>query len=297
MSGGFEMKKQLLLVMLASAPALALADTTAPAPAPNPAAQDALNSAASDNANGGYNAGVDYFAGQAYQAAAFTAQDIANQDTTQANASYDSYDWQQAASEAQSVADGQTTLSLDQSSITQQDQATENTGYTNEVNAVPGVQQANDSAVQSSVNSSASSSMGSVTSSTGVQQGQVSMIYDTSYILAGAATQAFMNGLATGGFQANIDATEAELLAIADTASFNYLGAAYEASVNASDQATADADYAANVAAAPTMSVALDGAALTTALSDAGQQLQQIQSLTGVTQGQTAGATSTAQAT
>ena len=289
------MKKILLLVMLVNSPAIAIAASTAPVPAPNPAPQDTLNSAASENATGGYNAGVDYFAGQAYQAAAITAQDIANQDTTQAYSSYDPYDWQLAASEAQSVSDDQTTLSLDQSSVAQQDQSTENTGYTNEVNAVPGVQQSNDSAVQSSVNSSASSSMGSVTSSTGVQQGQVSMIYDTSYILAGAATQALMNGLSTDGFQSNINAVNAAELEAADTAAQNYGGAAYEASVNASAQAEADADFAGNVAAAPTLSIALDGAALTTALTDASQQLQQIQALTGVAQDQSTGATSTSQ--
>ena len=291
------MKKLMAIVLLAAIPVAALADVTvtAPVPAPDPTAQGSLSTAASENAAGGYDAGVDSYTGVAYQAAASTAQSISNQDSSNAS-SFFSSDWQQAAAEAQTVANDQTRLSLDQASVAQQDQATENTGYTSELDAVPGVQQANDSAVQTSVGSSASSSMGSITSQTGVPTGQVSMIGDTSFVLAGAATQSLMNGLATDGYQSNINAVNAAEAEAADAAAQNYGGAAYEASVNASMQAEADADYAENVAAAPTLATALDGAALATALSEAGQQLQQIQSLTGVAQGQNAGATTTAQA-
>ena len=292
------MKNRLALVMMFAISPTVFADVTVtpPVPAPNPAAQDNLSSAAGQNATSGYNAGVDSYVGMAYQAAASTAQDIATQDLSNATSLY-AYEWQQAAAEAQTVANDQSTLALNQGSITSQDQATEQAGYDNELNSVAGVQQSNDSAVQSSVNSSASSSMSDITSQTGVQSGQVSMINDTSYILAGAATQSLMNGLTTDGYQSNINAVNAAEAEAIDAAAQNYAGAAYEASVNSSMQAEADTDYAANVAAAPTLSTALDGAALTTALSDASQQLQQIQALTGVSQGQNAGTTSTAQAT
>ncbi len=291
------MKKFVITALLASVPAAALANpvVTIPVPVPNSAALNSLNTAASDNASAGYSAGVEYFAGRAYQAAAQTAQGIANQDLAHARSFY-SYDWRQAAGEARSVANQQTVLSQDQSSMSNQDQATEAAGYTNELNAVPSVQQANDSAVQSSVNSSATNSFGSITGHTGVQQGQVSMINDTSYIFAGAATQALMNGLTTDGYQSNIDAIDAAQMAAADAAAQDYAGAAYEAAVNSSMQAEADTDYAQNVAAGAVLANALDTAALTTALSDASQQLQQIQSLTGVVQGQNAGAATTARA-
>ena len=291
------MKKLLILVMLATVSAIAIADSSTPVPAPNPAPQDALSAAANQNATDGYDAGVANFAGQAYQAAAQTAQGIASQDTAQAAMSMDPTElteWQQAISEAQSVASDQLTLSADRASVVQQGQSSQNNDYTSELNAVPGVQQANDSAAQSAANDGTASSLSGVASQTGVQQGQVSMISDTSYLLAGAVTQALMNGLSTSGYQANWDAITAYQTAMACGAVPGC--AAFWMGVNAMYQSEADADYAANVAAAPTLGTALNGAALSTVLSDAGQQLQQIQGLTGVTQGQNAGATTTAQA-
>lgn len=282
---------KIILVFMMCVPAMALADSAMPIPAPDPVALEVMSSAANQNASAGYNAATDYSNARAYQAAAQTAQDIANQDAAQSSFGYS--DWQLAASEAQGVANDQTTQSLKQTLIEQQNQVDENTAYLAELNAVAGVQQANDRAVQLVVKSGSVSSFGNITSATGVQQGQLSQINDTSYVSAGATTQALMNGLSTDGYEANIQAIQDEQNA--QSCGNPYCAAAWMAA-NAVEQGIADADYNANVAAAPVLGTALNSAALTTSLSNASQQLMQIQSFTGVTQGQATGTTSTTQA-
>ena len=290
------MKKKLLLMMLVSVPAAAVAGVTVtmPAPAPNPVAQGNMVTAASDNATDGYDAGVNYFASGAYQAAAQTAQDIANKDAANAGGFGGSYAWIQAEQEANAVAGRQQTSAMSQTTLSQQNQNAENGAYANELNLVPGVQQANDGAVQSSANTGATATFGNITNQTGVPQGQVSLINNTGYILAGAATQSLMNGLTTNGYQANIqavqDAENAAACGVVPGCAAAWMAA------NATEQNIADADYGANVAAAPVLATTLDSAALTSALSDAGQQLQQIQALTGVAQAQVSGITTATQA-
>lgn len=294
------MNTRLILGMLLSMSLMAYADgivVTAPVPAPNPTATNTLNTAANQNAGAGYAAGVNYFTGGAYQAAAQTAQDIANQDAANAGGfgdSYDSYAWIQAEQEANSVANEQQTSALAQTSLALQNQNTENNAYSNELNSIQGVQQANDTAVQSSASTGSTSTFNNITSQTGVPQGQVSMIQDTSYLLAGADEQALMNSFSVAGYQANIQAvqdaeTAAECGAVPGCA-------AYWMAANAVQQSIADAEYAANVAAAPVLGLAMNSAALSTALSDSRQELQQIQSLTGVAQGQVSGITTATQA-
>ncbi|SCC94669.1 Cell wall surface anchor family protein (modular protein) [Thiomonas sp. X19] len=298
------MRQTLLAAALAALPflasPLALAQTLPPAPAPVPDAQTTMRTAATQNGSSAYSGGMAYFDQQAYQDAANTAQDIANQDA--ANASSGGYGvglsgstaWQDAAAQAQGVANDQQNLVDAQVTVQQQGSSSQAGAYSTESAQAPVVAQNDNSAAQTSASSGESASNASITQSTGVPQGQPTVTNNTAeYLAAGAATQAMMSGEATDGYQSNIDAYKAALQAAADAASYNYGGAAYETAVNLQKQAEANADDAGGVSAAPALAGALDVAAAASAVNSASGTLQQIQSMTGVQQGQTAGATTT----
>uniref|UniRef100_D5X2J9 Cell wall surface anchor family protein n=1 Tax=Thiomonas intermedia (strain K12) TaxID=75379 RepID=D5X2J9_THIK1 len=104
-----------------------------------------------------------------------------------------------------------------------------------------------------------------------------------------------MNGLSVSGYSANIAAYQAAQNAAA-CSGWNAGCAAFWWAVNATEQAHANAAYAANVAAAPVLGAALNVAAAASALNSAKGTLDQISSMTGVAQGQTAGSTNAQQA-
>ena len=283
-------KKHVLAVILAAAVGTASAQT---ASAPDP--QSALSAAATQNTTSAYGAGVAYYDQQAYQAAANTAQGISNQDAANAGGSALGGDvWQQAADQAQSVANDNQTQADSRIPILQQDQASEASAYSTEVNAAPAVAQSNSDSAQASASSGAANSLSGISAQTGVQTGvqtgQVTPHDDTSYLAAGAATQALMNNLSTTGFEANKTAVQDAQNAA--SCGNPYCAAAWWAA-NAVEQNMANSAYAGNVAAAPVLGGALNAAAAASAVSNAAHSLQQIQSMTGVPQGQTAGATST----
>ncbi|SCC93514.1 Cell wall surface anchor family protein (modular protein) [Thiomonas sp. X19] len=305
------MRQTLLAAALAALPflasPLALAQTLPPAPAPVPDAQTTMRTAATQNGSSAYAGGMAYFDQQAYQDAANTAQDIANQDAANASGGgggggygvglSGSTAWQDAAAQAQGVANDQQNLADAQVTVQQQGSSSQAGAYSTESAQAPVVARNDNSAAQTSASSGESASNASITQGTGVQQGQPTVTNNTSdYLAAGAATQAMMSQAATDGYQSNIDAYKAALQAAADAASYNYGGAAYETAVNLQKQAEADADYAGGVSAAPILSGAMDAAAAASAVNSASGTLQQIQSMTGVRQGQTAGATSTQEA-
>ena len=275
-------KKQALAVCFAAVVGAAIAQT----PSSDP--QTTLSTAATQNSTSAYNAGTAYYDQQAYQAAVSTAQNISNQDA--ANSSYGSDAWQQAADQAQSVANDNQIQADDQIPIQQQNQTSEDSAYGAEVTSAPAVAQSNSDTAQTTATASATSSLAGISGQTGIPQGQITPGNDTSYWVAGAATQALMNKLSTDGYQSNIDAVQAAQQAAIDAADQDYGGAAYEMSVNAAKQSEANADYAANTAAAPVIAGALNAAAAASAISSATNSLQQIQTLTGVQQGQTGGA-------
>jgi len=274
---------------------------TAPAPAPDPSAQQSLSTAANTNGTSTYNAGVAYYDQQAYEAAAQTAQNISDQDAANVGSGYGggmgySDAWQQAAVQAQGVADQNQAQADNQTPIQQQSEASQTSSAQTETAAAPAVASANSTAAQSASNSGSSQSFADIGAQTGVPQGQVTVSNDTAeYLVAGAATQALMNGVSTDGYSANVAAYQAAQNAAA-CSGWNAGCAAFWWAVNASQQARANADYAANTAAAPVLGSALNVAAAASAIKSASQTLQQIQSMTGVSQGQTAGATSVQQA-
>ena len=278
-------KKHVLAVILAAAAGTASAQT---ASAPDP--QSALSAAATQNTTSAYGAGVAYYDQQAYQAAANTAQGISDQDAANAGGSALGGDvWQQAADQAQSVANDNQTQADNQIPVQQQDQASEARAYSTEVNAAPAVAQFNSDSAQASASSAAANSLSGISAQTGVQTGQVTPHDDTSYLAAGAATQALMNNLSTTGFEANKTAVQDAQ----NAASCGNPGcAAAWWAANAVEQNMANSAYAGNVAAAPVLGGALNAEAAASAGSNAANSLQQIQSMTGVQQGQTAGATS-----
>lgn len=279
-------KKHVLAVILAAAAGVASAQT---APAPDP--QSALSAAATQNATSAYDAGVAYYDQQAYQAAANTAQSISDQDAANAgDRSFDGDAWQQAADQAQSVANDNQTQADGQIPVQQQDQASEASAYGTEVNDAPAVAQSNGDSARESASSSAANSLSGISAQTGVQTGQVTPHDDTSDLAAGAATQTLMNNLSTTGFEANKTAVQDAQNAA--SCGNPYCAAAWWAA-NAVEQNMANSAYAGNVAAAPVLGGALNAAAAASAVSNAADSLQQIQSMTGVPQGQTAGATST----
>ena len=279
-------KKHVLAVVLAAVVGTASAQT---ASATDP--QSALSAAATQNTTSAYGAGVAYYDQQAYQAAANTAQGISNQDAANAGGSALAGDvWQQAADQAQSVANDNQTQADSQIPVQQQDQASEASAYSTEVNAAPAVAQSNSESAQASASSGAANSLSGISAQTGVQTGQVTPHDDTSYLAAGAATQALMNSLSTTGFEANKTAVQDAQNAA--SCGNPYCAAAWWAA-NAAEQNMANSAYAGNVAAAPVLGGALNAAAAASAVSNAANSLQQIQSMTGVQQGQTAGATST----
>ncbi len=283
------MNKTLLAAALAALPFLAFA-------------QQSLSTAANQNSTGAYNAGVAYDDQQAYQAAASTAQDISNQDAANIGAGYgggqsgygSSDAWQQAADQAQSVANDNQTQADNQIPVQQQAQASQGTAYSAEVSAAPAVARSNSAAAQSAAASGSAQSNASIAQSTGVPQGQPTVTNNTGeYLIAGAATQAAMNGLTTTGFTAN--KTAYQDAQNASSCGNPYCAAGWMAA-NAVEQNIANGAYAGNVAAAPVLGTALNTAAAASALSSATGTLQQIQSMTGVQQGQTAGSTNTRQA-
>ncbi|SCC91923.1 Cell wall surface anchor family protein (modular protein) [Thiomonas sp. X19] len=288
-----------LAAALAASPLLASAQTyPAPAPTPDPTAQQSLSASANQNSTSAYNGGMSYYNQQAYQAAANTAQDISSQDASNAGSGYDgigySDAWQQAADQAQSVATGNQTQADAQIPVQQQSATSQGASYNAEVSAAPAVAQSNSDAAQSAASSGAAQSTTSIAQSTGVPQGQPTVTNHTGeYLIAGAATQAAMNGLSVTGFTANKTAYQDAQNA---ASCGNPWCAAGWMAANAVEQNIANGAYAANVAAAPVLGTALNVAAAASALNSAKGTLQQIQSMTGVTQGQTAGSTNTQQA-
>lgn len=283
-------KKHVLAVILAAAAAAAAGTASAQtASAPDP--QSTLSAAATQNATSAYDAGVAYDDQQAYQAAANTAQDISNQDAANAgDGALGGEVWQQAADQAQSVANDNQTQADNHIPVQQQDQASEASAYSTEVNAAAAVAQSNSDSAQASASTGAANSLSGSSAQTGVQTGQVTPHDDTSYLAAGAATQALMNNLSTTGFEANKTAVQDAQNAA--SCGNPYCAAAWWAA-NAVEQNMANSAYAGNVAAAPVLGGALNAAAAASAVSNAEDSLQQIQSMTGVPQGQTAGPTST----
>ncbi|MGE0105807.1 MAG: hypothetical protein AB7S53_02420 [Thiomonas sp.] len=300
------LKKITLAAALAALPLLASAQTyPAPAPSPDPTAQQSLSTSANQNSTSAYNGGMSYYNQQAYQAASNTAQDISNQDA--ANGGSDDYGggggggggsysdaWQQAADQAQSVANDNQTQADAQIPVQQQAGTSQGASYNDEVSAAPAVAQSNSTAAQSAASSGAAQSTDSIAQSTGVPQGQPTVTNNTGeYLIAGAATQAAMNGLTVTGFTANKTAYQDAQNA---SSCGNPWCAAGWMAANAVEQNIANGAYAANVAAAPVLGTALNVAAAASALNSAKGTLQQIQSMTGVQQGQTAGSTNTQQA-
>ena len=299
------LKKITLAAALAALPLLASAQTyPAPVPSPDPTAQQSLSASANQNSTSAYNGGMSYYNQQAYQAASNTAQDISNQDA--ANVGSDYYGgggggysdaWQQAADQAQSVANDNQAQADAQIPVQRQAGTSQGASYNDEVSAAPAVAQSNSTAAQSAASSGAAQSTASIAQSTGVPQGQPTVTNNTGeYLIAGAATQAAMNGLSVTGFTANKTAYQ-------DAQNAKACGGwnpgpciAYWMAVNAAEQGVANGAYAANVAAAPVLGTALNVAAAASALNSAKGTLQQIQSMTGVQQGQTAGSTNTQQA-
>lgn len=290
-------------VLLAAALATAVTchaqtfQATAPAPAPDPASQQSLSAAVNANGNATYNAGMAYYNQQAYQAVANTAQDISNQDASNSGGGgrYGYGDaWQQAADQAQTVANDNQTQANDQIPVQNQNEATQASSLNAAQNAAQPTAQANSTAAQSAAQQGASQSLADIGQQTSVQQGQPTVTNHTGeYLIAGAATQAAMNGLSVTGFTANKTAYQDAQNA---ASCGNPWCAAGWMAANAVEQNIANGAYAANVAAAPVLGTALNVAAAASALNSAKGTLQQIQSMTGVTQGQTAGSTNTQQA-
>ncbi|CDW92538.1 MULTISPECIES: hypothetical protein [Thiomonas] len=270
---------------------------TAPAPAPDPSAQQSLSAAVNANGNATYDAGMAYYNQQAYQAAANTAQDISNQDASNSGGGgrYGYGDaWQQAADQAQTVANDNQTQADDQIPIQNQNETTQASSLNTAQNGAQPTAQANSTAAQSAAQQGASQSLADIGQQTSVQQGQPTVTNHTGeYLIAGAATQAAMNGLSVTGFTANKTAYQDAQNA---ASCGNPWCAAGWMAANAVEQNIANGAYAANVAAAPVLGTALNVAAAASALNSAKGTLQQIQSMTGVTQGQTAGSTNTQQA-
>ncbi len=267
---------------------------TVPTPAPDPTAQQALSTAAKANGTATYNAGVAYYDQQAYQAAANTAQDISNQDAQNAGGGGGGFGtgdaWQQAADQAQTAANQNQTQADNQVPIQNQNEAQQASSLTAATNATQPTAQSNSTAAQSAANQGSSQSFADVGSQTGVPQGQPTVTNNTGeYIIAGAATQALMNGLTTTGFTANKTAIQDAQNAA--SCGNPYCAAAWMAA-NAVEQNIANGAYADNVAAAPVLGTALNVAAAASALKSAQGTLNQISSMTGVPQGQTAGNTS-----
>jgi hypothetical protein len=287
----------LLAPALAALPLLASAQTyPAPAPSPDPTAQQSLSASANQNSTSAYNGGMSYYNQQAYQAASNTAQDISNQDAANVGSDYYGYSdaWQQAADQAQSVANDNQTQADAQIPVQRQAGTSQGASYNDEVSAAPAVAQSNSTAAQSAASSGSTQSTASITQSTGVPQGQPTVTNNTGeYLIAGAATQAAMNGLSVTGFTANKTAYQDAQNA---SSCGNPWCAAGWMAANAVEQNIANGAYAANVAAAPVLGTALNVAAAASALNSAKGTLQQIQSMTGVQQGQTAGSTNTQQA-
>jgi len=270
---------------------------TAPAPAPDPSAQQSLSAAVNANGNATYDAGMAYYNQQAYQAAANTAQDISNQDASNSGGGgrYGYGDaWQQDADQAQTVANDNQTQADDQIPIQNQNETTQASSLNTAQNGAQPTAQANSTAAQSAAQQGASQSLADIGQQTSVQQGQPTVTNHTGeYLIAGAATQAAMNGLSVTGFTANKTAYQDAQNA---ASCGNPWCAAGWMAANAVEQNIANGAYAANVAAAPVLGTALNVAAAASALNSAKGTLQQIQSMTGVTQGQTAGSTNTQQA-
>lgn len=295
------------LTFLAAALAVAVTchaqtfQATTPAPAPDPTAQQTLSAAANANGTATYNAGIAYYNQHAYEAAANTAQDISIQDAQNAGSGYGGWfgstdAWRQAADQAQTVANQNQAQADNQIPIQNQNEAQQGSSLSAATDAAQLTAHSNSTAAQSAAAQGGSQSFADIGAQTGVQQGQPTVTNNTGeYLMAGAATQAVMNGLATSGYSANIAAYQAAQNA-ASCSGWNAGCAAFWWAVNASEQAAANAAYAGNVAAAPVLGTALDVAAAASALKSAQGTLNQISSMTGVQQGQVAGATHAQQA-
>ncbi|MBN8777911.1 hypothetical protein, partial [Thiomonas arsenitoxydans] len=196
--------------------------------------------------------------------------------------------------QAQTVANDNQTQADDQIPIQNQNETTQASSLNTAQNGAQPTAQANSTAAQSAAQQGASQSLADIGQQTSVQQGQPTVTNHTGeYMIAGAATQAAMNGLSVTGFTANKTAYQDAQNA---ASCGNPWCAAGWMAANAVEQNIANGAYAANVAAAPVLGTALNVAAAASALNSAKGTLQQIQSMTGVTQGQTAGSTNTQQA-
>lgn len=269
------MRKTLLWTLL-FAPVVALADT----PAPDPALQNSLSTTQDQNLNDAYTAGTSYQNYEADTAAANTAQDIANQDQSQIN---DYLIANQAAQEAQSVSVSYQTQASQQLAQQQPAVTDGNATAQSAADQAPDVAQSGAANGQASAGSDFATQTSSIQASTGLQMGQLTPGTDVTYALAGAGEQAIMNGLATGGYQANDNAYQAAMNAAG--CGINAGCYAFWIAMNEMYQGIADADYAANVAAAPALAAIDDAAALAHAASDAQNMFGQIASMTGVAQG------------
>ena len=275
------MNKHVLWIALSSMLSLtAMAGTTA---APDQALQDQLTTYQDQNLNDAYTAGTAYQMSQSYTAAANLATTIANTDTLNQYSVGDPQAWLDAATQATSTATAEQNLS-GQELLLQQPAITDgNTTSADAANLSPEVAQSGAANGNAAASQDFASQTATIQSQTGISSGQIVPSSDVSYALAGAAEQALMNGLSTSGYQANVDAYTAYVTAVACSA-VPGCSAAYM-SINAADQSTADANYSANVAAAPVLADVVDVAALTAATTDAQNLFQQIASMTGVQQG------------
>ena len=269
------MKTKLLLTLL-FAPMAALAG----APAPDPVLQGNLSTEQNQNLNDAYTAGTSYQNYEADTAAANTAQDIANQDQSRIN---DYLVANQAAREAQGVAASYQTQASQQMALQQPAVTDGDATATSAATLAPGVAQSGAANGQAYASSDFATQASGMQASTGVPMGQLTPSTDVSYALTGAGEQAVMNGLATGGYQANDNAYQAAMNAAG--CGINAGCYAFWMAMNAMYQGIADADYAANVAAAPVLAAIDDAAAMAHATSDAQNMFSQITGQTGVAQG------------
>ena len=255
-------------------------------PASDPALQNSLTATQNQNLNDAYTAGTSYQNYESDTSAANTAQDIANQDFNSGSGfgGFGSYAvMQQAAQQAQEVASSYQNQAA-QAMAQQQPAVTDgNTTAQSAATQAPDVAQSGAASGQTYASSDFVTQTSGIQASTGVPMGQLTPNTDVSYALAVAGEQAVMNGLSTGGYQANDNAYQAAMNAAG--CGINAGCYAFWIAMNEMYQGIADADYAANVAAAPVLAGIDDAAALAHAGSDAQSMFAQIQNLTGVAQG------------
>lgn len=197
--------------------------------------------------------------------------------------------WLAAANGAQAVSDQQTAQAQQQAQIAQQSQSRQQSSYGALMEDYTVAQGDTASSASSSGSSAADQGLSNVASQTSVTQGQVqgsasSAASDVGYLAAAAAPQVAMTSMALGEQTANIAAVQAYQNAQACAGWNPGPCIAYWMSVNASEQATANSLYGAQMAAAPVLAVTYIGAATAAAKQSFDSIQQQIGSMTGVTQ-------------